>query len=287
MSSFANWTGSTSCKTRFLRSELDRVQLQVDPVKFAKMTFWRELTQIVKTASYARWTGSNSQKKEYYARRTRGRATEVLRYINRFRFDKTMESVEFEGGANGIPILEDIFTYGPDQRELAVQLFANRIQLSYSRSNHEQNIYLSDVIGTQCEAPYKQGDTACSLIINSFPYLSSTRSTQNQKYIQRKKAHFKLDYSKRGNSIEQNNSIVNNWHVAIRNFQNKLVDRSHVLTSPDGITQLKPFLVFVNPHSGTGKAVKILLRNVFNIWNEAGISNHIVFTGILFIYFSI
>ena len=38
-------------------------------------------TQVVKSSSYARWTGSNSQKKEYFAWWTRGPATKVLRYL--------------------------------------------------------------------------------------------------------------------------------------------------------------------------------------------------------------
>ncbi len=42
---------------------------------------------------------------------------------------------------------------------------------------------------------------------------------------------------------------------------------------------LKPFLVFVNPVSGSGNARRLVLEHVLKVWNEANVKSRIVLTG--------
>jgi sphingosine kinase len=185
------------------------------------------------------------------------------------------------------PILEQIFSYGQSPQksgQLTARLFENRIDLAYESDISEQTVYMNDLVGTQCERTYRHDDLTCSLIIHAFPYENACSSSSNNggelKKIKRQRSHYKLDCCKPGNSLEQNFELVSHWHNTIKSLQNKQVDPSFQVTSVEDPprTHLKPFLVFVNPRSGTGKATKMLLNNVFNIWNEAGLTNHIIFT---------
>lgn len=156
-------------------------------------------------------------------------------------------------------IIKDGFLAANTLRQ--VDLILDNSEIRITSDSFEQTVQLRDVIGVKCERSYLQGDVKCFLTISAFP------TTKNEK---RAKLYIELAYEKSGNSREQNYLVVKKWH-----------DHIHTLiASPHaGSNSTRPFLVFVNPHSGSGRATRILLKSVFNVWNEADFKNQIVITG--------
>ena len=163
-------------------------------------------------------------------------------------------------------ILQETFT---DERNHFVQVTLDKTHLSItSLDGVEKNaIKLKEITGTKCEKPYRTNSVQCSLIMNAFPSFSNElKLTPDGLFNQskRKKVQFELNFSK-FQTINENLEVVQKWH-------DTLSDQLMVENSS------KPFLVFVNPHSGSGKAAKILLKNVFNTWNEVNVSAHVIQT---------
>lgn len=78
----------------------------------------------------------------------------------------------------------------------------------------------------------------------------------------RKRLAIELNYSKFTN-LKDNLKQLKEWQTIL-----------------DKQLKQKPFLVFVNPNSGSGKASKLCLNNVLKVWNQANITNNsIVVTG--------
>jgi hypothetical protein len=72
-------------------------------------------------------------------------------------------------------------------------------------------------------------------------------------------------------NYEDNFSIINKWQKQISSL---------VKVSLNGLDEfLKPFLVFVNPKAGAGKAKSIYNERVTPIWSEANQPDTVVFTG--------
>lgn len=135
----------------------------------------------------------------------------------------------------------------------------NETNLESNDKAHEV-IYFDDIAGTTVEEPYAENDKNAFLILNTYPICEKNRRT---------KVTFELVFEKY-ETREENLNIAKIWH----NYLESLINYSDVSIQ----IKPKPFLVFVNPNSGSGKASNIFLKHVTKVWNEASLFNHIIVT---------
>ncbi len=159
-------------------------------------------------------------------------------------------------------ILEDVFQIRDINDNIKVGL-NNDCIIFNSNGFKNEKLYLKDLIGTKYEKSYRTNHASCSLILTSFPFEDDTQ-------IKRTKKRLELVYSKFKHNSEKNIAVVKKWHDTITKLLN---------TETNEYNSNKPFLVFLNPKSGSGKAMKIYVKNVFNIWIDANLVNEIVETG--------
>jgi diacylglycerol kinase family enzyme len=87
----------------------------------------------------------------------------------------------------------------------------------------------------------------------------------------RRKVSIELKYAL-NKDLEENLKYVNKWHLYIE----ELIRKSDELEEKSSLK--KPYLVIINPKSGSGQASKIFLQNVIKIWTEAKTYNKIIVT---------
>ena len=152
-------------------------------------------------------------------------------------------------------LLSDTFLNLNTNSNVTVDLYDSYINI-YTNNNLNQKMMINDLAGYFIEKPFVNKDLSVGLVLNFYPKFKKYKSID-------------LKYS-RCKLLNDNLNKINEWKKALNSVihinNNKLN---------------KPFLVFLNPNSGSGKASKLWLNNIFKVWNEANLSNNdLIITGI-------
>lgn len=158
---------------------------------------------------------------------------------------------------------------------------------------------LKDVAGSSVGKGKEETDTKSYFTI--YAYVKTKEKGTN---IKRKRKTFEFAYGKLG-TYDENFQHVNKWHLKLYNLlrlktfihQQRLLNEHNntnntnntnavVPTTSASVEQqphreivlAKPFLVFVNPKSGSGKAKNIYFERALPVWAEANIPDTAVFT---------
>lgn len=161
------------------------------------------------------------------------------------------------------PILSDLFKKRLSDIEedlFRVDLYKNRLEIKSVRQDKNEclKLFLNDIAGSIAEEPFRTNDTNAYLIIHAYP-----RSASNK--LKRRKLTLEFLYSQ-NKSASDNLRRVKTWDEKIKGLLR------------NSSNETKPFLVFVNPVSGSGNARKIILKHVLKVWNESNISNKVLLT---------
>lgn len=160
------------------------------------------------------------------------------------------------------PLFESEFFNKNSNKRTHVRLFDNKIEIKDS-NDVELNLNLEDMTGSYIEKSYSPFDSGAYLILNAYP------KTVNQN--KRRKVSIELKYAL-NKDLDENYTHVNKWHLKIE----ELIQKSNQLQ--DETSSKKPYLVIINPKSGSGQAPKIFLQNVIKICSEAKLYNKIIVT---------
>jgi len=160
------------------------------------------------------------------------------------------------------PLLESEFFNKNSNKNTHVRLFAHKIVIK-DLNDVELDLNLQDMTGSFVEKSYSAFDSGAYLILNAYP------KTNNQN--KRRKVSIELKFSLYKN-LEDNFNYVYNWNLKI----DELIKQSNELHGEQSSN--KPYLVIINPKSGSGQAPKIFLQNVIKIWTEAKLYNKIIVT---------
>jgi hypothetical protein len=182
-------------------------------------------------------------------------------------------------------ILSNEFKLVSTGRTARVELYADRIRIVDIESEDDDELRLSDVIGTFAERPYKTNDNSAYLIINAYSAndsnaagaaaLNESNRNQSKSGAKRVKLFVELAYSNdaRPNNLKYNMIVVQRWHDTLKWLLS--IDKP----TNDRCVPKKPYLVFVNPYSGSGKACKLFIKRVAPLWSQAAFPYKIVLTG--------
>lgn len=160
-------------------------------------------------------------------------------------------------------ILDDEFSYKSDlDRLFRVCLCEKHLEVfDNGDAQNGKIIHLSDIIGSKVEESYTADDPSAFLIVDICQRLKSGKNMRKQ---------FSIRLASSGKSKQQNFSLVKKWHLHLSKCSDNLDYYEN---------KTKPFLIFVNPNSGSGKANVIFLKHTVNIWNQADAPFEPVITG--------
>ena len=129
---------------------------------------------------------------------------------------------------------------------------------------------LNDVSGVFIEKASSPYDTNAYLVVNSYPRLSDTDPASK-----RQKTSIELAYGAL-RTAQDNYKHLTKWHAKISDLINKYYDKSSRLESTE---RKKKYLVFINPHSGSGRASQLFLNHIVPVFVESQTSHEIILTG--------
>ncbi len=153
-------------------------------------------------------------------------------------------------------LLSEAFINAKTNSIVDVHLYSDRLVMSHTNSIN-QTFKLNDLAGVFLEKPFQSDDSSVKLLLYFYVKMKEHK-------FARKKLTLELEYDKH-KKMNSNLFKVKEWKKAI--------DLS--------LKKQKPFLVFINPNSGSGKASKLCLNNMLKVWNQANhTSNHFIITGI-------
>ena len=165
---------------------------------------------------------------------------------------------------DAVVLLSDVFKKRENENVLIrLDLYQNRLEIKPLAQKPDQKTHIIDLVdlaGTLVERPFKTNDTNVYMIVNAYPRTLTNR-------LKRRKLTLEFAFN-RYKHLRENFNRVNLWHEKI-----------NVLLNGDRVELVKPFLVFVNPVSGSGNARRLVLEHVLKVWNEANVKNRIVLTG--------
>lgn len=146
--------------------------------------------------------------------------------------------------------LSEFFHLKSDDCQVRASLdnsFFTLIKLSSGNFEPDWKFQVKDIIGSYIEESYLTNDSSICLVIILYPKYENNK---------RRKLSFELVY-KKFEQKSKNLSMVKKF----KNFLDKI-------TKPENS---KPFLVFLNPNSGSGKATKLYFNQVASTWRQANI----------------
>lgn len=168
------------------------------------------------------------------------------------------------------------FVYHRTNTSVLVKLYTDRIEFYYqskSPANHHAQpnfiLFMQDVAGSMVQQDAdKAKNKHVYLTIYAYPkekYLSQSKSKRNSQII-------KLKCTKTDNFVD-NLNCANEWHSNLHTVLNRA-------ESPDAMEENKdkPFLVYVNPKAGAGKAQQIYQTQILPVLTEANVPNTLVLT---------
>lgn len=144
---------------------------------------------------------------------------------------------------------------------------------------------LNDVAGSSVCRGKDEFDVTSYLTIYAYIKPKGQPATQR---VKRKRRTYEFAYSKLP-TYDENFAHVNKWHLKLYNLLRlkTFVHQQHLLNclhdAKNGehnreIVLAKPFLVFINPKSGSGRAKNIYFERALPVWAEANIPDTAVFT---------
>ena len=176
-----------------------------------------------------------------------------------------------------------------------------------NRSELSRILALNDLSGVFIEQSFSPYDQNAYLVINAYPrhitpsMLASMPSDEfeHKQPFKRIKICIELSFGKYPTS-DQNYEYLKTWQTKLNNLINlscysvstwsssSQVQRtreqivSEIVQNPGYLPAeipKKKFLIFINPHSGSGKASHLFLKNAAPVFAEAQIYNKLVLTG--------
>ena len=172
-------------------------------------------------------------------------------------------------------ILSEKFIYYKSKQSVRVNLHKNLIKF-FNLKNPNQEIdpettkpelvfNISDIAGSSICKGHNKSDNKSYLTIYSY-----LRSKNKPSETKRKRFVVELACSTSEN-YEDNFLIISKWQKQISSLIKVSLNESNEF--------VKPFLVFVNPKAGAGKAKNIYNERVTPIWSEANQPDTVVYTG--------
>lgn len=165
--------------------------------------------------------------------------------------------------------MEGEFSYVHDERVkyVSVRLGENCLEMCSAWDKATiRTIDYDDLMGCMVEQSNEMQDEQVYLVLNV--YTRESTAQQGKKAL-RKQVCYRLAYGKHDNRAE-NLQAVNKWHSCLSQILNERNDYDN---------KRKPFLTFVNPNSGSGKAGGIFLRHAVNIWHQSNVCFETIITG--------
>ena len=205
---------------------------------------------------------------------------------------------------NSKPLLTGVFTYYRKRQQVLVSLHTNLLQFYYvkkstspfsssqttspdllmSTANADLKLSIDDVAGVTVAKSSSSANQHAYLTI----YAYVRRSQSNKK---RKRVCLELACSPYTN-FNETLKVAYQWEASVRAaLQYRMNARCNELQSKNNGEQwmsiakcdeayfTKPFLVFVNPRSGSGKAKSIYYERVLPVWAESNTNHKLVLTG--------
>ncbi|CAF0860727.1 unnamed protein product [Brachionus calyciflorus] len=176
-----------------------------------------------------------------------------------------MTSIDIGNGSSNNLILSDTFINAKTRQNVKIELLHDRIKFSSINSSlPDLIIFLKDIAGSSIGKSHKKDNSSSYLIL--YVYL------KNEINSKRKRLTYELEFAK-FEIYDENFKHVSNWHNELDRLLKEKIKKSSGCCN-----KLKPYLVFVNPKSGAGKAKNIYFERVCPIFAEANISDTLVFT---------
>lgn len=160
--------------------------------------------------------------------------------------------------SNCVPIIQEDFSSDYFEDNIRVEVYEHflKIVLLNDESKSETKYDNKDIIGCYIQEPYAKNDQKVNLIINFYP---------------------KKDGNKRQNvSLQLNYNKYNKKSINLKKVLNLKKNIDRLIESQDS----RPFLVFLNPNSGSGKASKLMIYQVVSLWKLANVKFKIIETSI-------
>lgn len=201
---------------------------------------------------------------------------------------------------NTSSLLADTFSYFKSKQSVRVELYKDCLKLfnlKAERKNENLNgapnlvFSLNDICGSRVGKGHQKNDQKSYLTI--YAYVRNQTPSSSNKIRQRKRLTLELTFSKY-QAYEENLAHISNWHNQIDTQSKRLLFEKYVATLEEATSSsdsfdneylklafeifFKPFLVLVNPKSGSGKAKNIYYERVMPVWAESNQENKIVFT---------
>ena len=182
-------------------------------------------------------------------------------------------------------VLRDTFAYSKPKSNVQVELHKDCIKFFNIKKNNEPStqpsltISLADFCGSHVTEGHQKNDQKTYLTIYAYvsKKMPNEKTKKPNKIKKRKRLQLKLSYDKHS-TRDENLTHVNHWQNQLA-MLSRLQSQANALGS-DSDSFLKPFLVLVNPKSGSGKAKTIYSKKIVSVWNESNQQHKLVLTGV-------
>jgi hypothetical protein len=174
--------------------------------------------------------------------------------------------------ANDVLELEsDQFRLHKSKKSMYVCLKNTKLELSFSKSEPAYLVIkFEDIAGSAIAKSKKDSDTMVYLTVYAYLFVNKKKSRK------RKQVELEYDVHK---TYNENMSVVNVWHKRIDQLIKQNITQKYLDQTQSILEQInKPFIVFVNPKSGSGLAKSVYQERILSVWSESNVSHKVVFT---------
>jgi sphingosine kinase len=131
-------------------------------------------------------------------------------------------------------------------------------------------IKFEDMAGCVIAKGKKESDTMAFLTVYAYIFVNKKKS--------RKRKQVELEYALH-KTYNENMVFVDVWHKRIDQLIKQNILQKYAEQSQLSVEQLnKPFIVFVNPKSGSGLAKSIYQERILSVWSESNVTHKVFFT---------
>lgn len=176
-----------------------------------------------------------------------------------------------------LPVLSDLFKLYKTTERLKLCLYTDSIKIyktklkatqqsdaldSYTILDTSKIYSMNDIVGCSIGKGEHSNDLKAYLTIYIYPI-------GNKKTLKRKRCTLELEYDKHS-TFDKNLDSIKEWSIKL----NAILSKNNE-TEAD---QQKPFLVYINPNSGAGKAKNIFFERIVPLWAEANVPYKVIMT---------